>query len=64
LEIFNRYGNVLYKGNINTSNWDGTSTEPGIKLDNNLAPVGVYFYILNYNDGVKEPKQGRLYLSR
>ena len=64
IEIYNRFGNILYKGNINSSNWDGTTTESGLKLDNNLVPVGVYFYILNFNDGSKHPKQGRLYLSR
>jgi gliding motility-associated-like protein len=64
LEIYNRHGSILYKGNINTPNWDGTTTEGGMKLGNNVAPVGVYFYILNFNDGVREAKQGRLYLSR
>ncbi len=64
LEIYNRYGNILYKGNINTPNWNGTTTEGGMKLGNNVVPVGVYFYILNFNDGEREAKQGRLYLSR
>ncbi|WP_166426955.1 gliding motility-associated C-terminal domain-containing protein [Flavobacterium psychrotolerans] len=64
LEIFNRYGNVLYKGNINTPFWDGTTSEGGIKLGDSLLPVGVYFYILEFNDGVNSPKQGRIYLSR
>ena len=64
LEIYNRYGNILYKGNINTPNWNGTTTEGGIKLGNGVVPVGVYFYILNFNDGIRDPKQGRLYLSR
>lgn len=64
LEIYNRYGNVLYKGNINTPNWNGTTTVGGIKLGNNIVPVGVYFYILEFNDGERKAKQGRLYLSR
>jgi mucin-2 len=64
LEIYNRYGNVLYKGNINTPNWNGTTTVGGIKLGNNVVPVGVYFYILEFNDGERKAKQGRLYLSR
>lgn len=64
LEIYNRYGNILYKGNINTPNWNGTTTEGGMKLGNNVVPVGVYFYILNFNDGERGAKQGRLYLSR
>ena len=64
LEIFNRYGSSIYSGNINTPNWNGTTTENGIKLGNDKLPVGVYFYILDYNDGLKKPKQGRVYLSR
>lgn len=64
LEIFNRYGNVLYKGNKNTPFWDGTTLEGGIKLGDSVLPVGVYFYILEFNDGNKEPIQGRIYLSR
>ncbi len=64
LEIYNRYGNVLYKGNINTPNWDGKATEGGVKMGSNQVPVGVYFYILEFNDGTRAPKQGRLYLSR
>ncbi|KAB1155540.1 T9SS type B sorting domain-containing protein [Flavobacterium luteum] len=64
LEIYNRYGNILYKGNKNTPNWDGTTTQGGIKIGDAILPVGVYFYILEYNDGKTSPKQGRLYLSR
>jgi gliding motility-associated-like protein len=64
IEIYNRYGSILYKGNINTPNWNGTTTVGGMKFGNNVVPVGVYFYILEFNDGIREPKQGRLYLSR
>lgn len=64
LEIYNRYGNIVYKGNRFTPNWDGTTTEGGIKLGNSLLPTGVYFYILEFNDGLREPKQGRVYLNR
>lgn len=64
LEIYNRYGNILYKGNTNTADWNGTSSEGGVKLSNGLLPVGVYFYILEFNDGTRDPIQGRVYLSR
>ncbi|MEZ4792213.1 MAG: gliding motility-associated C-terminal domain-containing protein [Gelidibacter sp.] len=63
LEIFNRYGNVLYKGNKDIPNWDGTSKESS-GFGNSVLPVGVYFYILEFNDGAKKPLQGRVYLSR
>jgi gliding motility-associated-like protein len=64
LEIYNRYGNKVYQGDINTPNWDGTSTEKGLNLGNNLLPTGVYFFIINFNDGVRKPYQDRVYLSR
>ena len=64
LEIYNRYGNVLYKGNIDTPNWRGTATEGGVKVGNNIVPTGVYFFVIEFNDGIKKPIQGRVYLSR
>jgi len=64
IEIYNRYGNILYKGNRNVQDWDGTTTASGITIGNSVLPVGVYFYILEFNDGARKSKQGRLYLSR
>ncbi|QXP77961.1 gliding motility-associated C-terminal domain-containing protein [Winogradskyella sp. HaHa_3_26] len=59
LSIYNRYGNIFYEGNINSPKWNGTG-----KKDNSVLPSGVYFYILEFNDGEREPKQGRVYLNR
>ncbi|MDT0651620.1 gliding motility-associated C-terminal domain-containing protein, partial [Autumnicola edwardsiae] len=63
LEIFNRWGNTVYKGNASTPEWDGTSTESG-SLGDDVLPVGVYFYIIEFNDGTTPPTQGKIYLSR
>ncbi|TDO69778.1 gliding motility-associated-like protein [Flavobacterium chryseum] len=63
LEIFNRYGNGMYKGFINKPGWDGTNYETN-GVASGVAPNGVYFYILNFNKDNKKPKQGRLYLNR
>jgi len=62
IEIYNRWGDSVYKGNANTPNWDGTSNEGS--LGDGLLPVGVYFYYLDYKDGSTEPKRGKVYLSR
>ncbi len=59
LSVYNRYGNILYEGNINSQNWNGTS-----KNSDTVLPVGVYFYILEFNDGERSPIQGRVYLGR
>jgi gliding motility-associated-like protein len=63
IEIFNRYGSSIYSGNKDVPDWDGKSSK-GVRLSDGELPVGVYFYVINFNDGVKGPKQGRLYLSR
>ncbi|WP_042247033.1 gliding motility-associated C-terminal domain-containing protein, partial [Jejuia pallidilutea] len=63
LEIFNRNGNLVYKGNASTPRFDGTSNQGRVVVKGDL-PVGVYFYIFRFNNGVDAPEQGRLYLSR
>jgi gliding motility-associated-like protein len=60
-EIYNRYGNILFKGNINKPAWDGTNTESGSEV---IAPNGVYFYVIKFNKNSVSSKQGRLYLNR
>ncbi|WP_204244183.1 gliding motility-associated C-terminal domain-containing protein, partial [Wocania ichthyoenteri] len=63
MEIYNRNGNIVYKGNANTPRFDGTSNQSRVISSGDL-PVGVYFYIFRFNDGENKPEQGRLYLSR
>ncbi len=63
IEIFNRWGNVIYKGNASTPAWDGTSNQSG-SFGDDVLPVGVYFYVIDFSDGSTEPKQGKVYLSR
>lgn len=53
LEILNRYGSTLFKGDRNNPAWDGDK-----------APNGVYFYVIDYNKQGHDAKQGRLYLNR
>ncbi len=61
LIIFDRWGGEIYNysnnGNTSPQWWDGT---------NNGNPVieGVYFYELDYNDGVTKPKTGFIQLAR
>ncbi|WP_299676458.1 gliding motility-associated C-terminal domain-containing protein [uncultured Tenacibaculum sp.] len=58
LEIFNRYGQSLFKGNIDNPKWNGQNAS------GSEVTSGVYFYILNYNKDNLKPKQGRIYLSK
>jgi len=62
LEIFNRYGNIMFKGNINQPDWDGKNSNAS--FINGDAATGVYFYIINYNKDNLSPRQGQLYLNR
>ena len=63
IEIYNRYGNLLFEGNKNKANWDGrNSTSKNIA--DGVASNGVYFYIVYFNKDNRAPKQGRLYLNR
>ncbi|WP_163409634.1 gliding motility-associated C-terminal domain-containing protein [Flavobacterium ajazii] len=63
LEIYNRYGNILFKGNKNKPDWDGRNSEGG-GFGDGIAPNGVYFYVIHFNKDNKPPQQGRLYLNR
>ncbi len=62
IEIFNRYGTIVFKGNNNTPLFDGTSNVP-LTIGNKL-PSGFYFYVFNPNDTSTAPFQGSVYLSR
>ncbi len=63
LEIYNRYGALLFKGNKNRPAWDGKTSE-GSDIIDGTAPNGVYFFVLYFNRDNKKPMQGRLYLNR
>jgi gliding motility-associated-like protein len=63
LEIYNRYGSLMFTANKNKAEWDGKNSDSNMNLDG-IAPNGIYFYIINFNKGNKSPKQGRLYLNR
>jgi large repetitive protein len=62
LNIFNRWGNIVYKAKPYKSDWNGDS-DGGIKIGNDNLPTGVYFYILDLGNGAKAI-QGNVYLSR
>jgi gliding motility-associated-like protein len=62
IEIFNRYGNVLFMGDVNKPAWDGKNTNSNFISGD--SATGVYFYIINYNKDNLPPLQGQLYLNR
>ena len=63
LEIYNRYGSLMFRGNKNKLEWDGNSSDATFKIQG-MASNGVYFYIINFNKNNEPPRQGKLYLNR
>lgn len=70
IQIFNRWGNVVYEythnGNPLTEPkwWDGSSSGRGTISRDKQLPVGTYFYVLNLNKGSEKPKTGYIYLNK
>lgn len=48
LEIYNRWGNIVYKSTDYKNDWDGKCSE-GIYVGQDL-PAGTYYYIVNYTN--------------
>jgi gliding motility-associated-like protein len=70
IQIFNRYGQLLYhKNNYGNTDvwgetdafWDGRPNK-GIKPFNSILPSGTYFYVFNPGNGLN-PKTGSIYLN-
>ena len=66
LEVYNRWGNLVYdyhnNGRLEPIWWDGRSTGRLSFQEDKFLPTGTYYYIIYFNDGVKEPVQDWLYL--
>ena len=61
MQFFDRWGNLVYdyknNGNPNPLWWNGT-------IKGNPVPEGVYYYTIDYNNGVTQPKSGYVQLVR
>ncbi|PQJ21594.1 gliding motility-associated C-terminal domain-containing protein, partial [Tenacibaculum sp. SG-28] len=63
LEIYNRWGNLVYSKMGYDNTWTGISNGRfNIKKDK-MLPTGTYFYFLDLGNGIK-PKSGWVYISR
>jgi gliding motility-associated-like protein len=64
LLIYNRWGKLVWEGNINSPDWDGKSNQAGVVSKGDL-PEGTYYYVLNLNDSKNtEPIVGWVFLNR
>jgi len=63
IEIYNRWGQLIWKGNQNTDDWRGEVTED-VKWSGDISADGTYFYLLFLNDpNYPKPMQGFLYIT-
>ncbi|MBL1279259.1 MAG: tandem-95 repeat protein [Fluviicola sp.] len=62
LQIFNRWGNLVYSSDNYQNNWNGRSEAPNF-VNNDELPVGSYFYVFELSDG-RKPMTGYIYLTR
>ncbi len=63
LEIYNRWGNLVYKKQNYNNEFDGTSNGRSVVNGTEKLPVGTYYYVLDLGDGNK-PKAGWIYINR
>lgn len=62
IEIYNRWGKLVWTGNQNTENWDGYIKD-GFSIKK--APDGTYFYLIFLNEiDYPEPLKGFLYINQ
>ena len=63
LEIFNRYGNVVFKKSSYNNDWNGIANVSGIVNKGEVLPTGTYFYILTI-DEINFKKTGWVYIAK
>jgi gliding motility-associated-like protein len=62
LQIFNRWGDLIYKAQPYNNDWDGTATQGTILISGKVT-TGTYFFILDLGND-SEPLRGSLELKR
>ncbi|RNL95750.1 tandem-95 repeat protein, partial [Sinomicrobium pectinilyticum] len=62
LQVYNRYGNLVFKTANYNNDWDGVANKSGAIKKKDKLPVGTYFYVLDTGTGIR--KSGWLYIAR
>ncbi len=63
LQVFNRWGNIVFQTKSYKNDWDGTSNGRAIVQPEDQLPEGTYYYVLDLGDG-SEPRTDWLYINR
>jgi gliding motility-associated-like protein/uncharacterized repeat protein (TIGR01451 family) len=68
IRIYNRWGNLVYdydnNGSLSPEWWDGISNGRLTIDKNKKVPTGTYYYVIDFNDGEREPLVDWIYLTR
>ncbi|NNE01589.1 MAG: gliding motility-associated C-terminal domain-containing protein, partial [Eudoraea sp.] len=62
LQIFDRYGVLVYSKNNYQNEFNGRSNRETVVTRDSGLPSGIYFYIITMND-LRQKHQGYLYIS-
>ncbi|PQB04739.1 gliding motility-associated C-terminal domain-containing protein [Aureitalea marina] len=64
LDIYSRYGNLVYQGGNEDGFWDGKPNKGLFGNPGTLVPTGTYYYVLKLNDPLyPEPLIGYVYVN-
>lgn len=63
LQVFNRWGNLVFETRNYANDWDGTPNGRAIIQKDKRLPVGTYYYLLDLGDG-SAPRTDWLYINR
>ena len=63
LRVYNRWGNIVFEQQNYDNTWNGLSNGRATISEQELLPVGTYYYILDLGDGT-EPIADWLYINR
>nr|WP_299487515.1 gliding motility-associated C-terminal domain-containing protein [uncultured Allomuricauda sp.] len=63
LQVYNRWGNIVYEQRSYNNDWDGTSNGRATVQVGDQLPVGTYYYVLDLGDG-SAPRTDWLYINR
>ncbi|WP_299160611.1 gliding motility-associated C-terminal domain-containing protein [uncultured Tenacibaculum sp.] len=65
LEVYNRWGNLVYKTTNYKNDWNGKSNGRATIKENDDLPVGTYFYTLKFGqDNLNKKQKGWVYIQR
>ena len=51
LEVYNRWGHLVYKNDDYKNDWNGTANTGLLQGDKQGLPDGTYFYVVKLSDG-------------